>query len=90
MSRVLPRITLLSVYKAFIRLHLDYTDVVYDQPNNESFCNKIESIQYNAALAITGAIHQFDTKIPRLIFGAWTLITLVRKLSGKFRSAIFT
>ena len=29
---------------------------MYDQPQNESFCNKLESIQYNAALAITGAI----------------------------------
>ena len=28
----------------------------YDQPQNESFCNKSESVQYNAALAITGAI----------------------------------
>ena len=29
---------------------------IYDQPNNDSFCNKMESVQYNAALAITGAI----------------------------------
>ena len=44
------------MYKSFIRPHLDYCDVIYDQPNNESFCTKIERIQYNAALAITGAI----------------------------------
>ena len=49
MPQVLPRKALLSVYKAFIRPHLDYADVVYDQPNNESFCNKIESIQNNAS-----------------------------------------
>ena len=42
--------------KLFIRPHFDYCDVIYDQPNNESFCSKIEQIQYNAALAITGAI----------------------------------
>ena len=35
---------------------MDYRDVVYDQPDNSSFMQKIESIQYNAALAITGAI----------------------------------
>ena len=29
---------------------------VYDQPNNESFCIKIEHIQYSATLAITGAV----------------------------------
>ena len=41
---------------SFVRLHLGYGDVLYDQPNNESLCQKIESVQYNVALAITGAI----------------------------------
>ena len=31
-------------------------DVIYDQPNNNRLSEKIESIKYNAALAITGAI----------------------------------
>ena len=48
--------TLINVYKAFIRSHLDYGDIIYDQPNNDSFVRKLESIQHNAALAITGAI----------------------------------
>ena len=52
----LPRKSLLTIYKSFIRPHLDYGDVVYDQPHNETFCSKLESVQYNAALAITGAI----------------------------------
>ena len=52
----LPRKSLLSIYKSFIRPHLDYADVIYDQPHNETFSNKIESVQYNAALSITGAI----------------------------------
>ena len=47
---------MLTIYKSFVRPHLDYGDIIYDQPQNESFCNKLESIQYNAALAITGAI----------------------------------
>ena len=29
---------------------------LYDQPNNATFCQKIESFRYKAALAITGAI----------------------------------
>ena len=29
---------------------------MYGQPHNESFCEKLESVQYKAALAITGAI----------------------------------
>ena len=28
-----------------------------DQPTNDSFCKKLESIQYNAAIAITEAIN---------------------------------
>ena len=52
----LPRSSLLTIYKSFIRPHLDYGDVIFDQPHNESFCQKLETIQYNAALAITGAI----------------------------------
>ena len=39
-----------------VRPHLDYGDIEYDQPNNQSFSNKIEVVQYNAALAITIAI----------------------------------
>ena len=30
--------------------------MIYDQPSNSSFSKKIESVQYNAALGITGAI----------------------------------
>ena len=39
-----------------MRPHLDYSDIIYDQPNKESLNQKIERIQYNAALATTGAI----------------------------------
>ena len=56
LAHVLPRQSLLTIYKSFIRPHLDYGDIIYDQPNNESFCNLIEKVQYNAALAITGTI----------------------------------
>ena len=35
---------------------IDHGDIICDQPQNESFCDKIESVQYKAALAITGEI----------------------------------
>ena len=35
--------------------YLDYGDIIYDQAYNASFHQKLGSIQYNAALAITGA-----------------------------------
>ena len=56
LNNTLPRKALLTLYKSFVRPHLDYGDIIYDQPNNESFCNKLETFQYNATLAITGSI----------------------------------
>ena len=56
LQSILPRTSLLAIYKSFIRPQLDYGDVVYDQPSNDAFSNKLEIIQYNVALAITGAI----------------------------------
>ena len=53
---ILPRTSLITIYKLFARPHLDYGDIIYDQTLNESFHQRIESIQYNAAIAITGAI----------------------------------
>ena len=48
--------SLVTRYKSFVRPNLDDDDIFYDQPNNESFNQKIERIQYNATLSITGAI----------------------------------
>ena len=52
----LPRNALLTIYKSFVRPHLNYGDILYDKPNNENFQNKLEKVQYRACLAITGAI----------------------------------
>ena len=56
LSGFLPRHSLITLYKSLIRPHLDYADIIYDQLNNLNLCNKIETCQYNAALAIPGAI----------------------------------
>ena len=40
----LPRNALLTIYKSFIRPHLDYVDIVCDHPTNDSFCKKLESV----------------------------------------------
>ena len=52
----LPREPLLWIYKSFVRPSLDYGDIIFDKANNESFKSRIESIQYKACVAITGAI----------------------------------
>ena len=56
LSNALPKKSLITIYKSFVRPHLDYGDLIYDQPNNESFCQQIKSVQNNASIAITGAI----------------------------------
>ena len=56
LAKVLPRESLITIYKSFVRPHIEYGDIIYDQPNNDSFCNMIERVQYDATLAITGAI----------------------------------
>ena len=35
---------------------MDYGDIIFDKPNNESFKSRIKSIQYKACVAITRAI----------------------------------
>ena len=56
LQNLLSRSTLITIYKAFVRPHLDYGDILFDQTYNSSFHEKLESIQYNACLALTGAI----------------------------------
>ena len=46
----------------FIRPHLDNGDIVYDRAFNESFHKKFESVQFNAAIVITGAIRGTSSK----------------------------
>ena len=64
LQNLLPRTALITIYKAFVRPHLDYSDILYDQAFNLSFQHKLESIQYRACLAITGAMRgTFKEKI---------------------------
>ena len=53
---ILPRFSLLTIYKTFVIPTLDYGDIIYDQTYNAPFHRKLESVQYSACLAITGTI----------------------------------
>ena len=65
LSTVLPLKTLDQMYKALVRSHLDYCDIFYRitsiihqsplRVSLNSLMDKVERIQYQAALAITGA-----------------------------------
>ena len=43
-QQILPRSSLLTIYKTFIRSRLDYADIIYDQAYNSAFHDKLESI----------------------------------------------
>ena len=63
MSRFLPLKTLDQMYKAVVRPHLENCDVIYHIPSVQTqlggelhfLMKKLETVQYKAALAITGA-----------------------------------
>ena len=64
LSKYLPRHTLNELYKLYVRPHLDYGDVIYHIPAKAcefsqnivlpNLMEKMESVQYSAALAVTG------------------------------------
>ena len=64
LNKFLPFKTLNQMYKTLVRSHFDYCDIIYHIPSNynlpplgislHSLMDKVEKIQYQAALAITG------------------------------------
>ena len=58
LRNLLPRATLITIHKAFVRPYLDYSDALFDQAFYNSFEEKLESIQYNACVVLTGAIRR--------------------------------
>ena len=55
LSTSVSRQSLLTIYKSFVRSILDYGDAIYDKPHKGTFIEKIQRVQYNACLVITGA-----------------------------------
>ena len=43
LQNILPRSVLLTIYKSFIRPHLDYGDIIYDQAYNTIISSKTRS-----------------------------------------------
>ena len=51
-----PRKSLVTIYKAFLRPIIHYGEIICDQQQNETFCEKLQSVQCKAALTITATI----------------------------------
>ena len=72
LSKYLPRHTLNELYKLYVRPHLDYGDVIYHIPAKvcelsgnitlPSLMEKLQSVQYSAALAVSGAFFFYSFK----------------------------
>ena len=50
-QKALPKSVLMTMYKAFVRLHLDY-GVIYEEAYNETFHQNLQSIQYNSCITL--------------------------------------
>ena len=58
MSKYVSRDVLDQIYKLYVRLHVDYGDLIYRKDDPEvslSLTKRLESVQYTAALAAAGA-----------------------------------
>ena len=50
----LPRDSLVTIYKAHVRPHLDYGDIIYDCPGNANFTEKLKKSNTMHALQSLG------------------------------------
>ena len=58
LSTNVSRKALITVYKSFIRLHLDYDDILYEKPENENFKNKLIRACFAITVVIQGTPRQ--------------------------------
>ena len=63
LSVCLPRKALITIYKSFVTLHLDYGNILFCKPGNQNFESKIVKIQYKVCITITGGIQGASRKI---------------------------
>ena len=72
---------MITIYEAIIRPHLDYGDVIFDEAFNNSFHQRLEPIQYNAAMAIIGDIRgTSEEKLIRNLVLSPTIKKMVSKI----------
>ena len=67
MAKYVSRDVRNQIYKLYVRLHLDYGDIIYHKHDPEfthDMTKRLERVQYSAALAVSGAWR--GTNIDRL------------------------
>ena len=56
LQKTFLRPVLMTMYKAFVRPHLYYGDIIHNKAYNDTSHQKLESVQYNVCLALSEAI----------------------------------
>ena len=64
LQSILPRTSLITIFKSFIRSHLHDGDIIYDRAYNTSFHQNIELVQHNVELAITSVVRETSRENP--------------------------
>ena len=79
-----------KVEHTFVRPHLDYGDILFDQTYNSPFHEKLESVQYNACLALTGGIRGFWKRkyIKNLVLSPFGFVIGTENFAFSIRSSI--
>ena len=88
LSKYLPRHTLNELYNLYVWPHMDYGDIIYHIPAKEddfhqdiilpNLIEKLESVQYSAALAVTGTMEGNITR--KTACRAWLGVTKCSKV----------
>lgn len=56
LRNTLPRASLITISRSFIRIYLAFRDTIYYQAYNNYYHRKMESVQLNSSLANTGVM----------------------------------
>ena len=62
LRNTLPRASLITISRSFIRIYLAFRDTIYYQAYNNYYHRKMESVQLNSSLANTGVMRGTATK----------------------------
>ena len=54
LRKALPQHSLITIYKSFVRPHLGYSDIVYEQPNKRNLNQKLK--EFNIMLLFCKSI----------------------------------
>ena len=80
LCNVLPKYSLIAIYKFFIRPHLDYGAIIFDQTENETFVKNSNHFTRNTRNITT---YSCRSVLFNYLFSPWTINGYIEKVSIK-------